>query len=252
MSQTETEVQTGHRVVPRQEWLAARRALLLEEKAHTRARDRLNAARRALPWTPVDKPYRFETPRGPRGLGDLFEGRGQLALYHFMLAPGWEAGCTGCSFLADHFDGMLPHLNHHDVTLVAVSRAPLPEIEAYRRRMGWRFPWVSSFGSDFNRDFHVSFPPEALAEGSVDYNYARLDAADAFEELHGMSAFGRTADGAVFHTYSTYARGVEEMMGTFMLMDRLPLGRNESGTMDWVRRHDEYGDEHGARSCCAG
>lgn len=252
MSQTDAEDQAGHPVVPREEWLAARRTLLAEEKAHTRARDRLNAARRALPWTLVDKPYRFETPRGPSGLADLFEGRGQLAVYHFMLGPGWEAGCTGCSFLADHFDGMLPHLNHRDVTLVAVSRAPLPEIEAYRRRMGWRFPWVSSFGSDFNQDFHVFFPPEALAEGSVDYNYARLDAGSALEELHGLSAFRRTAGGAVFHTYSSYARGVEEMLGTFMLMDRLPLGRNESGTMDWVRRHDEYGAPPAAHSCCAG
>lgn len=171
-------------------------------------------------------------------------------VYHFMLGPGWAAGCPGCSFLADHLDGMLPHLGHHDVTLTAVSRAPLAEIDAYRRRMAWRFPWVSSHGEDFNHDFHVSFTPEQLAKGQVGYNFETIDAAHANDELPGLSAFFRNDDGQVFHTYSSYARGPEELIGTLMLLDRAPLGRNERTTMDWVRRHDEYEDAPKAASCC--
>ncbi len=239
-----------HPVVSRDEWLVARRALLAQEKEATRLRDRLNAARLALPWVRLDKTYLFETPNGRRTLADLFAGRSQLMVYHFMLGPGWAAGCPGCSFLADHLDGMLPHLGHHDVTLTAVSRAPLAEIDAYRRRMGWRFPWVSSHGEDFNHDCHVSFTPEQLAKGQVGYNFETIDAAHANDELPGLSAFFRNDDGQVFHTYSSYARGPEELIGTLMLLDRAPLGRNERTTMDWVRRHDEYEDAPKAASCC--
>ena len=240
----------GHAVVSREEWLQARSALLALEKEETRLRDRIRAERAALPWVRVEKDYRFDTPTGPKSLADLFEGRSQLIVDHFMLGPGWGEGCTGCSFLADHLDGALPHLNHHDVTLVAVSRAPLPEIEAYRRRMGWRFPWVSSFGSDFNFDFHVSFTKEDLAKGSVFYNYRQTPAENAHDELPGLSAFYRNEAGEVFHTYSSYARGGEEMVGTMMILDRAPKGRNEGTIMDFVRRHDEYeGAAKGA--CCA-
>ncbi|PZR33886.1 thioredoxin family protein [Caulobacter segnis] len=242
----------SHAVVSREEWLEARRALLLKEKAHTRARDTLNAERLALPWVKLDKPYAFDTDSGRKTLGDLFDGRSQLMVYHFMFGPDWEAGCEGCSFMADHFDGTLPHLNHHDVTLVAVSRAPLPKIQAYKRRMGWTFPWVSAHDSDFNRDFHVSFTPEALAGETIDYNFTNLPAAQGHDELPGLSAFYRDADGQVFHTYSSYARGPEEMLGTLMILDRAPLGRNEDATMHFVRRHDEYEDAAPKPACCGG
>jgi predicted dithiol-disulfide oxidoreductase (DUF899 family) len=238
-------------VVSRDEWLAARKALLVKEKEATRLRDRINAERLAMPRVKVEKPYRFDTRAGQRTLAELFDGRSQLMVYHFMLAPGWEAGCVGCSFLSDHLDGMLPHLNHHDVTLVAASRAPLAEIEAYRRRMGWRFPWVSSHDSDFNYDFHVSFTPDDLARGKVTYNFTDTASEDAYEELPGLSAFTRNAEGEVFHTYSAYARGLEELVGTFMLLDRAPQGRNESSTMNWVRRHDEYEERSDSAACCA-
>lgn len=237
-----------HPVVSRDEWLVARKALLAREREETRLRDALRAERLALPWVRVDKAYQFESRGGTRGLAELFNGRSQLIIYHFMLGPDWDAGCSGCSFLADHLDGTLPHLNHHDVTLVAVSRAPLPKIEAYRRRMGWRFPWVSSFGSDFNHDFHVSFTKEELASGTVDYNFTRTPAAQAHDELPGLSAFYRDEAGEVFHTYSSYARGGEELLGTLMILDRAPKGRNEKSTMDFVRRHDEY--ESAPNSCC--
>jgi predicted dithiol-disulfide oxidoreductase (DUF899 family) len=230
----------NHRVVSRDEWLKARRALLASEKEATHLRDRVNAERLALPWVRVEKDYVFDTPAGPRSLADLFAGRSQLIVYHFMLGPGWSAGCPGCSFLADHLDGALPHLEHHDVTLTAVSRAPLGEIETYKRRMGWRFPWMSSFGNDFNFDYHVSFTKDALASGTIFYNFNEMDAAHGNDELPGLSAFVKDADGAVFHTYSSYARGPEELIGTLMILDRAPLGRNESRTMNFVRRHDEY------------
>ena len=229
-----------HAVVSREEWLQARRALLGREKEETRLRDAINAERLALPWTRVEKTYRFDTSNGPRSLAELFDGRSQLVVYHFMLGPGWKAGCPGCSFLADHLDGALPHLNHHDVTLTAVSRAPLGEIESYRRRMGWRFPWVSSHENDFNFDFHVSFTQAQLASGTVEYNFAAVPAAHAAPELPGLSAFTRNEAGEVFHTYSSYARGPEPLIGTLMILDRAPRGRNEASTMDFVRRHDEY------------
>jgi predicted dithiol-disulfide oxidoreductase (DUF899 family) len=230
----------NHRVVSRDEWLKARRALLASEKEATHLRDRVNAERLALPWVRVEKNYVFDTPAGPRSLADLFAGRSQLIVYHFMLGPGWRAGGPGCSLLADHLDGALPHLEHHDVTLTAVSRAPLGEIETYKRRMGWRFPWMSSFGNDFNFDYHVSFTKDALASGTIFYNFNEMDAAHGNDELPGLSAFVKDADGAVFHTYSSYARGPEELIGTLMILDRAPLGRNESRTMNFVRRHDEY------------
>ncbi|MCB8836503.1 thioredoxin family protein [Aurantimonas sp. VKM B-3413] len=229
-----------HRVVSRTEWMRARRALLAREKAATHMRDAVNAERLALPWMRVEADYRFDTEAGERRLAELFDGRSQLIVYHFMLGTGWAAGCPGCSFLADHLDGALVHLNHHDVTLVAVSRAPLPEIECYKARMGWRFPWVSSHGTPFNRDFGVSFDAADIVAGIAGYNYAEGLAEKEVSELPGLSAFYRDPDGSVFHTYSSYARGPEELIGTLMILDRAPLGRNESGTMDFVRRHDEY------------
>ena len=240
-----------HPVVSREEWLVARKALLLREKEATHLRDKINAERLALPWVKVDKPYVFDTPSGERTLAELFAGRSQLLTYHFMLAPGWDAGCTGCSFLADHFDGALPHLEHHDVTLTAVSRAPLSEIEAYKARMGWRFPWASSFRSDFNRDFQVSFSEAELGTGEVFYNFTKTPAKRAGPELPGLSAFIRDEAGQVFHTYSSYARGPEELIGTLMILDRAPLGRNETSTMSFVRRHDEYEPAPQAKACCA-
>ena len=238
-------------VVTREEWLAARKALLAQEKEETHLRDKVRAARQALPWVKVDKTYMFDTPKGKKTLAELFDGRSQLIVYHFMLGPDWDAGCTGCSFLADHLDGTLPHLNHHDVTLVSVSRAPLDKIEAYKKRMGWKFPWVSSFGSDFNFDYHVSFAKDELKSGKVFYNFTEIDGEKAHDELPGLSAFYRDADGTVYHTYSGYARGGEEMIGTLMILDRAPKGRNEDSTMNFVKRHDEYEETDGTQSCCA-
>lgn len=229
-----------NRIVSRDEWLVARRALLAREKAATHLRDEVNAERMALPWVKMEQKYVFDTPDGPKSLADLFVGRGQLIVYHFMLGPDWTAGCPGCSFLADHIDGALPHLEHHDVSLVAVARAPLAKIEAYKTRMGWRFPWVSSSRNTFNFDFHVSFTADQLARSTVFYNFAEMDAAGGNDELPGLSAFYKDAAGDVFHTYSSYARGPEELIGTLMILDRAPKGRNETTTMDFMRRHDEY------------
>ncbi|MFD2263175.1 DUF899 domain-containing protein [Lacibacterium aquatile] len=241
-----------HTIVTREEWLQARKALLTKEKEETRLRDEVRAQREALPWVKVDKDYVFETPAGRKSLADLFDGRSQLVIYHFMLGPGWDAGCPGCSFLADHLDGTLPHLNNHDVTLMVVSRAPLPEIKTYQKRMGWEFPWVSSFGSDFNFDYHVSFTKEDLAKGSVDYNYRQTPSKEAHDELPGLSSFYKDEAGRVYHTYSSYARGAEEIISTFMILDRAPKGRNEGEIMDWVKRHDEYEAQPKANnSCCA-
>lgn len=239
-----------NQVVSRDAWLEARRQLLAREKEATHLRDRVNAERLALPWVKVEKDYAFDTPAGGKTLADIFDGRSQLIVYHFMLGPDWDAGCTGCSFLADHLDGTLPHLNHHDVTLVAVSRAPLQKVEAYRKRMGWGFPWVSSFGSDFNFDYHVSFSKEQLAGETVFYNFTPMESAEGYDELPGLSAFYKDDAGDIFHTYSSYARGPEELIGTLMILDRAPKGRNESGTMNFVRRHDEYEDAATAHSCC--
>jgi predicted dithiol-disulfide oxidoreductase (DUF899 family) len=241
----------GHPVVSRAEWLVARKALLVKEKEATRLRDTLNAERRALPWVKVRTTYTFDTVAGKKTLAELFAGRSQLMVYHFMLGPEWSAGCPGCSFLADHLDGALPHLEHHDVTLTAVSRAPLARIAAYQSRMGWRFPWVSSFGSDFNFDYGVSFTQEELAQGRVFYNFTDTDAARANDELPGLSAFYKDEVGEVFHTYSSFARGPEELIGTLMILDRAPKGRNEATTMDFVRRHDEYEQAPKVAHCCA-
>ena len=240
----------NHEIVSRQAWLAARKALLALEKEETKLRDRVRAERLALPWVKVDKAYTFDTPQGRRTLAELFDGRSQLIVYHFMYGPDWDAGCPGCSFMADHIDGMLPHLNNHDVTMIAASRAPLEKLEAYRKRMGWKFPWVSSHGSDFNFGYHVSFTKEELASGKVMYNYRETDAADAHDELPGLSAFFKDGEGTVYHTYSDYARGGEEALGTLMILDRAPKGRNETGTLSFVRRKDEYAGAQKAQSCC--
>ncbi len=240
-----------HKTVSRDEWLTARRALLAKEKEFTRQRDRLSAERRALPWVKVDKTYRFDTAEGSKTLCDLFRGHSQLVVDHFMLGSGWGEGCVGCSFGADHI-GCLVHLEHHDVTVVVVSRAPLAEIAAYKKRMGWRFDWVSSYGSDFNFDYHVSFSRDDLAKGKIFYNYRETES--GIEELPGLSVFFKNAAGEIFHTYSAYARGVEELITTYMVLDLTPKGRNETGPhhnlTDWVRRHDEYQDGPTAASGC--
>lgn len=237
-----TQMTEQPRVVSRADWLAARQALLAREKELTRASDELSRQRRALPWVKVDKRYVFDGPWGQETLADLFQGRGQLIVNHFMLGPGWKEGCVGCSFGADHVEGALVHLEHHDVSYVVVSRAPLPEIQAFQERMGWRFKWVSSFGSDFNYDYHVSFRPDD-SEGRVVYNYETRDFES--EELSGLSVFYKDAAGEVFHTYSCYARGGEKGLGAYMLLDLTPKGRNETGPRhdltDWVRHHDRYG-----------
>ena len=242
-----------HKIVSREEWLAERVKLLAEEKEFTRLRDRLAAKRRALPWVRVDKEYVFDAPEGKVTLADLFDGRSQLSVKHFMLGPGWGEGCVGCSFGADHIEGTLAHLEHHDVTTVAVSRAPLAEIETYKNRMGWTFRWVSSYGSDFNYDYHVSFTPEQLASGKIYYNYREIDG--GMDELPGRSVFYKSDTGQVFHTYSTYGRGTEELLTTYMVLDLTPKGRNETGPhhnlMDWVKRHDEYDNVvRTAAACC--
>jgi len=230
-----------HTIVSQSEWLKARKALLAKEKEFTKARDELSAARRALPWVKVDKNYVFDGPNGKQTLGDLFGARNQLIVYHFMLGPGWNAGCPSCSYLADHFDGADIHLAQRDVTLVVVSRAPLAEIQTYQKRMGWKFKWVSSFGTDFNHDFHVSFTPEEKAGGKVHYNYALTEFPS--EEAPGLSAFIKS-EGEVFHTYSSYARGLDILIGAYNFLDFAPKGRDEGNLthgMAWVRRHDEYG-----------
>ena len=230
-----------HPVVSREQWLAARKTLLAREKELTRLQDEIARERRALPWVRVEKDYVFDTFDGPRRLAELFDGRSQLLVQHFMFAPGWEQGCKSCSYMADHNDGANLHLAQRDVTLLAVSRAPLADIERFRQRMGWRFPWVSSHGSDFNRDFGVSFSQDELSSGKVDYNYVRQPF--PHEEAPGISVFFRDATGAVFHTYSRYGRGVEMMMHTYALLELTPKGRDEDGLdypMAWVRHHDRY------------
>jgi predicted dithiol-disulfide oxidoreductase (DUF899 family) len=231
------------KVVSRAEWLAARRQLLAREKEHTKARDELSRQRRELPWVKVEKPYAFDGLNGKETLADLFGGRSQLLIKHFMFGPGWKEGCVGCSFEVDHIGGALVHLQNHDVTYVAVSRAPLQEIEAFKQRMGWSFKWVSSFGSDFNYDYHVSFNQDDLARGKVYYNFEMCDI--EMEELSGRSVFYKDEAGDVFHTYSAYGRGTEELLSTYVVLDLMSKGRNETGPnynlTDWVRHHDRYG-----------
>ena len=239
-----------HQVVSQDEWLIARKQLLVKEKEFTRLRDRLAAERRALPWVKVEKPYVFDGPDGKETLADLFGGHSQLIIKHFMFGPGWSEGCVGCSFGQDHVDGILVHLKHRDVSYVAVSHAPLPEIQAFKKRMGWQVKWVSSFGSDFNFDFHVSFRPEEIDKGEVYYNYETSKI--GIDELSGNSVFYKDVNGDVFHTYSSYGRGGEDMLGTYRFLDLVPKGRDETGPnhnlTDWVRHHDRYGDQQsGAR-----
>jgi predicted dithiol-disulfide oxidoreductase (DUF899 family) len=232
-----------HRIVSQEEWLRARKSLLAKEKEFTRLRDELSRERRELPWTRVEKGYVFDGPDGTESLADLFGDRSQLIVYHFMLGPGWEEGCPGCSFVSDHIDGALPHLGARDVTLVAVSRAPYSQISAFKKRMGWGFKWVSSGGSDFNVDYGVSFTKEQLATGKVPYNYEMRPFPR--EEAPGASVFFRDASGEIYHTYSTYARGVESLLGTYQFLDMAPKGRDEEGLampMAWVRHHDRYGN----------
>lgn len=230
------------KIVTSNQWLAARKQLLAEEKQLTRLRDELSRKRRQLPWVKVEKKYLFTSSKGEETLADLFAGRSQLIVSHFMLGPGWIEGCVGCSFRSDHVDGALVHLEHHDVSLVTISRAPLAEIEAFKARMGWRFKWVSSYGNDFNYDYHVSFTKQEIATGKVNYNYGTRDFLS--EELSGLSVFYKDPAGDIFHTYSTYARGDEMVDTTYMYLDLTPMGRNETGPHfnlgDWVRHHDRY------------
>jgi predicted dithiol-disulfide oxidoreductase (DUF899 family) len=230
-----------HAVVSSEAWIEARRELLVKEKEFTRLRDRLSGERRALPWVKVEKAYVFDGPGGKETLADLFGGRSQLIVKHFMLGPGWSEGCVGCSFELDHIDGILVHLEQRDVSYVAVSRAPLPEIEAFRKRMGWRVKWVSAHGNDFNYDFHVSLTPDEIAKGEAYYNYGMRTI--GIDELSGRSVFYKDDNGDVFHTYSSYGRGGEDYLGAYRLLDIVPKGRNETingNLTDWVRHHDRY------------
>jgi len=232
---------TPPKIVSQDDWLAARRAHLAREKEFTRLRDQLSAERRTLPWVKIDKPYRFEGPDGAETLADLFGPRRQLIVYHFMLGPTWQEGCKSCSYWTDNFDGIDVHLAHRDTTLLLVSRAPLDRIEAFKRRMGWRIKWVSSFGSDFNRDYHVAFTSEEIASQKLYYNYQQRGF--PMEEAPGISVFAKAADGTVFHTYSCYARGLDMLNGAYHLLDLTPKGRDEDDLahhMSWVRLHDRY------------
>ncbi|WP_295685770.1 thioredoxin family protein [uncultured Nevskia sp.] len=246
----------AHRTASRETWLAERLELLDAEKELSRLSDQVARQRRALPWLRVDKPYVFDTQDGPRTLAELFDGRSQLLVQHFMLGPGWPQGCPSCSFMADHSDGMNPHLANRDVTLLAVSRAPLVEIQRFRERMGWQFPWVSAHANDFNYDFRVSFTPEDKAGGQPVYNFDTQSFQG--EEAPGVSVFYKDDAGDVFRTYSTYGRGVEVMMGTYALLDLVPKGRDEREVpykMEWVRHHDRYPPRPGpaisVTACCA-
>lgn len=231
-----------YNIVSQEEWISARKELLKKEKESVRLLDELSIARRKLPWVEIDKNYVFDSPDGKVALADLFAGRSQLAVYHFMFGPDWEEGCPSCSFVSDHLDGTLPHLAARGVTLVAVSRAPIAKIDAFKKRMGWRFNWVSSYGSDFNGDFHVSFTKDEMAQGAVYYNYTMQEFPSA--EAPGLSIFYKRAAGRIFHTYSTYSRGLDQFLTTYRILDTVPKGRDEdelSFPMEWVRYHDRYG-----------
>jgi predicted dithiol-disulfide oxidoreductase (DUF899 family) len=231
----------NNRIVSQQEWLEARQQLLEKEKEFTRLRDQLSAERRQLPWLKVDKSYVFDGPKGRQTLADLFEGRSQLMTYHFMFGPDWKEGCPSCSFLSDHIDGALVHLQHRDVKLMAVSRAPYSQIAPFKKRMGWQFDWVSSFESDFNFDYQASHTPEAISNNTAYYNYGPLEFPVA--ETHGISVFYKDDSGQVFHTYSSYARGCDMLVGTYNYLDLVPKGRDEDAlefTMAWIRHHDRY------------
>src|SRR5579859_195151 len=238
-----------NQIVSREEWLAARTALLAREKEFTRLRDELTEQRRALPWVKVEKTYEFDGPNGKETLSDLFAGNSQLVVKHFMFGPDWSEGCVGCSFEVDQTQGALTHIQHHDVSYAVVSRAPFPKIEAYRQRMGWPVKWVSSYGNDFNYDFHVSFTPEEIAAGTAFYNYRA--GAGVIDEMSGRSVFYQNEAGEIFHTYSSFARGGEMFLNSYAFLDITPKGRNETingNLTDWVRHHDRYDDS--AASCC--
>lgn len=232
---------TDRNIVSREQWLAARKELLAKEKTFTRQRDALSAERRALPWVKLDKDYSFDTAEGKKSLGELFAGRSQLVIYHFMYGPEWKEGCPSCSFWADNFNGTDIHLAHRDITLLAVSRAPLDILDGYKKRMGWSFEWVSSFDSDFNYDFGVSFTPQEMASGDMSYNYMRKKFPS--DEAPGVSVFFRDDAGEIFHTYSCYARGLDILNGAYHIMDLAPKGRDEADLpygMAWLKRRDQY------------
>jgi predicted dithiol-disulfide oxidoreductase (DUF899 family) len=231
-----------HKVVSERKWLDARRRLLVKEKRLTRLRDKLSSERRALPWVRVDKDYAFEGPKGRRKLADLFEGRSQLVVYHFMFGPDFKEGCPSCSFWADHFDGAVAHLKQRDTTLAVVSHAPWRKLGVFRKRMGWRFPWFSSHGSDFNPDFGVSFTKRELKAGPISYNYRRVKMPLRLTELPGLSAFYRDGSGAIFHTYSAYGRGIDAINTSYSILDLTAKGRDENPDrpQDWVDFHDRY------------
>ncbi len=230
-------------VVSREEWLVARQSHLAKEKEFTQLRDQLSQQRRDLPWVKVEKDYIFKGPKGPETLAELFDGRSQLLVYHFMFGPDWEEGCPSCSFWADNYNGVTMHLAHRDVSLVSISRAPLRQLEAYQQRMGWGFKWVSSYQTDFNHDFHVYFTPEEQDQGESYYNYQKRHFPSS--EAPGISVFYKDNTGAIFHTYSCYARGLDMLNGAYHLLDLVPKGRDEADLpypMAWVRRHDSYDD----------
>jgi predicted dithiol-disulfide oxidoreductase (DUF899 family) len=242
MATSKTQIEQP-KVVSAAEWVAARKEFLKKEKEFTRLRDELSRMRRDLPWEKVEKTYTFDGAKGKETLADLFGGRSQLVVYHFMLGPGWKEGCPSCSFIGDHFDGMTTHLANRDVTLVVVSHAPLAEIEAFKKRMGWKFKWVSSFGSDFNFDYQVTASKAEKESGEAYYNYEVGKFPS--EERPGMSVFYKDASGNIFHTYSTYARGLDILLGAYNILDLVPKGRDEAGlafTMSWVRHHDKYAE----------
>src|SRR5579863_3153735 len=233
-----------NQIVSREEWLAARTALLAKEKEFTRLRDELTEQRRALPWVKVEKTYEFDSPNGKETLADLFAGRSQLVVKHFMFGPDWSEGCVGCSFELDQVQGALIHIQHHDVAFAAISRAPLPKIEAFRQRMGWPIKWVSSYNNDFNYDFHVSFRPDEVAAGTAYYNYR--PGARVIDEMSGRSVFYKNEAGEIFHTYSSFARGGELFLNGYSFLDITPKGRDETingNLTDWVRHHDRYDDD---------
>lgn len=238
MTNTKLELEQEPRIVSQKEWVEAQKAHLAKEKEFTRLRDRLSKERRELPWVSVEKNYIFETSEGKKTLADLFDGRSQLIVYHFMFGPEWEEGCPSCSFLSDHSEGARIHLEHHDVKYVAISRAPLSKIEPFKKRMGWKFDWASSNENDFNYDYHVSFTEDEIAKGEMYYNYEMQNFPS--EEAHGISVFYKDETGDVFHTYSSYARGGDIFLGTYNFLDITPKGRNETEIMEWVRHHDKY------------
>jgi predicted dithiol-disulfide oxidoreductase (DUF899 family) len=241
-------MKTQHPVVSREEWLVARKQLLVKEKEFTRLHDQLRSERRALPWVRVDENYVFDTTEGKATLVDLFNGRSQLLVYHFMLTPGSDHLCEGCSFISDHVDAARMHFEHNDLSFVAISRAQIDQIESVKKRMGWRFKWVSSYNNNFNYDYHVSFTKEQIASGHTNYNYGTSNYAS--EDLSGESVFYKGESGEVFHTYSCYARGDELLIGAYNFLDLTPKGRNETNIMDWVRLHDEYDSVERAESGC--